>query len=216
MPTRSAPRWLQLSGAAVQSEAVVADCATASGLGSVVDAISLRSVCAIVHAAGGDRIKAFSATSRADFDALIAINVAAPYFLTQALLARLQDGAAVVFVGSVSARRGLPMHALYGATKAALCGLTVNLASELAPRVRVNCVSPGATDTAMLEDFMRRSREGLSESEIKRQHVASSARQLLRRIAQPEEVARTIVHVALDATAMTGIDLAVDVGYTAS
>jgi 3-oxoacyl-[acyl-carrier protein] reductase len=198
------------------SRVVVADCGSEAGRTALVDAVAELPASAFVHAAGADRIKPFAATTRDDFDALVAINLAAPFFLVQALLPRFVDGAGVVFVGSVAAQRGMMRHAAYGATKAALAGLTVNLAAELGPRIRVNCVSPGATDTAMLTDFIARSRDGLSEKAAQRQQVATASRNLLRRLAAPVEVAATIVHLALDATAVTGVDLPVDLGYTAS
>lgn len=197
-------------------EVVVSDCGASDGRAALIDALGDRPVRAYVQAAGQDRIRTFATTTVADFDQLVATNLAAPFFLSQLLLTRFSEQASITFVGSVSAQHGLPRHALYGATKAALRGLTVNLASELAPAVRVNCVSPGGTDTPMLADFVERSREGLTDKEIRRQHVASSARMLLGRVANPDEVAATIEHVALDATAMTGVDVPVDVGYTAS
>jgi NAD(P)-dependent dehydrogenase (short-subunit alcohol dehydrogenase family) len=198
------------------SRVVVVDCGSDAGRAALVEAAAELPVSAFVHSAGADRIKPFAETTRDDLDALVAINLAAPFFLVQALLPRFVDGAGVVFVGSVSAQRGMMRHAAYGATKAALTGLTVNLAAELGPRIRVNCVSPGATDTVMLADFIERSRDGLSEKAVQRQQIAAASRNLLRRLAAPLEVAATIVHLALDATAVTGVDLPVDLGYTAS
>jgi len=104
----------------------------------------------------------------------------------------------------------------YGASKAALKGLTVGLAVDLAPHVRVNTVSPGATDTALLAAYIEESYRDLSPEQAKRQQHAAASRQLLRRVATADEVAATVVHVAMDATAMTGQDIPVDVGYTAS
>ncbi len=205
-----------IEAAGATSRVVVADCGSDAGRAVLVDAASEIPVSAFVHAAGADRIKPFAETTRDDFDALVGINLAAPFFLVQALLPRFVDGASVVFVGSVSAQRGMVRHAAYGATKSALTGLTVNLATELGPRIRVNCVSPGATDTAMLADFIARSRDGLSEKAVQRQQIAAASRNLLRRLAAPLEVAATIVHLALDAAAVTGVDLPVDLGYMAS
>jgi 3-oxoacyl-[acyl-carrier protein] reductase len=206
----------QIEGVGGSGRAVVADCSNEIGRMYVVEAAASQSIQVLVHAAGADRIESFADTDERDFDELVATNLAAPFFLTKHLLGQLVDGACVMFVGSVSARRGMARHAAYSATKAALQGLTVNLAVELGPRVRVNCVSPGATDTAMLSDYITRSRDGLTEKLAQRQQIAAASRSLLRRIADPVEVARTIVHLALDATAVTGVDLAVDVGYTAS
>ncbi|WP_237560988.1 SDR family NAD(P)-dependent oxidoreductase [Elioraea sp. Yellowstone] len=56
---------------------------------------------------------------------------------------------AVVLVSSVAARAGFPNHSVIGPVKAAVEGLTVALAAELAPAVRVNCIAPSLTRTAM-------------------------------------------------------------------
>lgn len=217
---RSAGRLAEVAAAIAAEggtvETVAADCGTPEGRQAILDAVAGRPVAAFIHSAGLDRIKPFEATTPGDFADIVAVNIAAPFFLSQALLPCLAEGASITLVGSVSGRHGLPRHALYGASKAALSGLTVNLASELAPRIRVNCVSPGGTNTAMLADFVQHAQEGLSEKAARRQHIAGSARMLLGRIAEPDEVAATIEHVALDASAMTGIDLPVDVGYSAS
>ncbi|MEZ5595754.1 MAG: SDR family oxidoreductase [Pseudomonadales bacterium] len=154
--------------------------------------------------------------SRADYDHMFNLNLAGPLFLTQKLLPNLAKGSSVVFVGSVASRAGMRNHALYGASKAALKGLTVGLAVDLGPNIRVNTVSPGATDTALLAAYVAESYRDLTPGQAKRQQHAAAARQLLRRVASPDEVAATVVHVALDATAMTGQDIAVDLGYTAS
>jgi 3-oxoacyl-[acyl-carrier protein] reductase len=95
-----------------------------------------------------------------------------------------------------------------------LIGLTKNLAAELAPRLRVNAVCPGATQTAMLDQFINEFLASASPEETEGL-LAESHRVLLRRVAQPQEVAATIVHLALDATAVTGAVVYVDLGYSA-
>ena len=57
--------------------------------------------------------------------------------------------ASVVLFSSVAARAGFPNHAVIGAAKAAVEGLTVALAAELAPSVRVNCIAPSLTRTGI-------------------------------------------------------------------
>jgi 3-oxoacyl-[acyl-carrier protein] reductase len=197
-------------------ELVVADCSTTQGRDDVTAVAARHRLVALIHAAGRDLAQAFATTSRDEFDRLMEVNLGAPFFLTQALLPSLVDGAGVVFVGSISARHGRDRHAAYAASKAALIGLTANLAVELAPRIRVNCVSPGATRTGMLADYVRESTRDLSDEQAAHLRVADRARLPLGRIAEPEEVATSIVHLALDATAVTGVDLPVDVGYSAS
>ena len=196
--------------------AVVADVATEAGRATVVAAATGHQVTAFIHAAGADLAKPFVETTADELDYLLDVNIRAPFLLTQRLLPMLTDGAGVVYVGSVSAVRGRDRHAAYGASKAALIGLVSNLAVELGPRVRVNCVSPGATRTGMLRSFIKQSTAGYTPEQLERIGIADASRMPLRRVAEPREVAMSVIHLALDATATTGVDLAVDVGYTAS
>jgi NAD(P)-dependent dehydrogenase (short-subunit alcohol dehydrogenase family) len=195
---------------------LAADCGTSEGIERIGAVADTHEVKTLVCAAGADTALPFAKTSEADFDRMWTTNVRGPFFLTQRLLPRLIDGASVVFVGSVSASRGRDRHAAYGTSKAALFGLTVNLAVELGPHIRVNTVSPGATRTAMLKAFVNESIEGLTQETRDRLRISDTARNLLGRIATPDEVAATVVHVALDATAMTGTQTLVDLGYAAS
>ena len=75
--------------------------------------------------------------------AMIALREAAP-----ALAAA--EGAAVLF-SSVAAGLGFSGHAVIGTVKAAVEGLTLSVAAELAPKVRVNCIAPSLLDTKMAE-----------------------------------------------------------------
>jgi len=199
-----------------QAVAAPADLTAQEGVQSVAALLAPGSVVALVHAAGRDSVTAFPDTSRAELDAVIATNLSAPFFLTQALVEKLSTGAGVVFIASIAALAGRRRAAAYGASKAGLIGLTRQLAAELAPDVRVNCVSPGATLTPMLEQFLS-AYAGASPSEDTLAALQAAARRaLLGRVAEPAELAATIVHIALDATAMTGALVPVDLGYTAS
>lgn len=68
----------------------------------------------------------------------------------------------------------------------------------------------------MLRAHVRQKVAGLWDDERSRMLVADAARMPLGRVSEPAEVAGACVHLALDATAVTGLDLPVDVGYTAS
>ncbi len=197
------------------SYAVAADVATEQGIGAVAAAVGDAPVAALVHAAAIEGIVALDSTDRATFDRLIATNLGGPFFLTQALAPRLADGCGIVFVGSVSALHGRPRHAAYAATKAALLGLTTSLAAELAPRVRVNCVAPGATDTPMMAGAATEYLRSMDAAQAQKVGEAEMSRVLLGRVAAPAELAATIVHLALDATYSTGSVVAVDGGYSA-
>jgi NAD(P)-dependent dehydrogenase (short-subunit alcohol dehydrogenase family) len=142
-------------------------------------------VAAVVHAAAIEGIVSLEETTRPVFDQLVAVNLAGPFFLTQALRPVLAGGSGIVFVSSVSALHGRPRHAAYAATKAALLGLTTSLAAELAPRVRVNCVAPGATDTPMMAEAIAAYLDGMDAEEVQRTGTTEMARVLLGRVGDP-------------------------------
>src|SRR5690606_10890701 len=82
----------------------------------------------------------------ADWDELFASNARAPLFLAQAAAAQLRErGGAIVNLVDIYAERPLPDHPVYVMAKAALSALTLSLARDLGPAVRVNAIAPGAT-----------------------------------------------------------------------
>jgi 3-oxoacyl-[acyl-carrier protein] reductase len=121
-------------------------------------------------------------------------------FLTcRAFLRHLADvpreTASIVLVGSTAALFGEADHADYAAAKAGMVyGLTRSLKNEivrLAPRGRVNCVCPGWTDTPMAAGHA-------DDPEVVRRVTSTMA---LRKIAQPEDVARAVVFLTSDVSA---------------
>lgn len=195
-------------------EVVAADVSSADGVAAVADAVMSRRVATVVHAAAIEGLASLAETDRATFDELVAINLGGPFFLTQALATSIEDGGSVLFISSVAAVRGRARHAAYAATKAGLLGLTVNLAAELAPRVRVNCVALGAVQTPMFEEAVTTFLATTSPDEAEAILAPDRARLLLG-VAQPEQVAATIAHFALDAGFSTGSVVYADGGYTA-
>ena len=194
------------------AEAVGADVGTEEGVDAIIAAVADRPVRTVVHSAGSHVPLSFVDSRRADFDQQLAVNLTGPYFLTQGLAEFLVDGSSIVFVSSIVAERARDLHVAYAASKAGLLALTKHLAAELAPTTRVNCVSPGATATPMLKAYI----EAASSDGGPTPGSRGPSRLLLGRVAQPAEVASTIVHLALDATAVTGVDVAADCGYKAS
>ena len=82
--------------------------------------------------------------------AVVRLNLLAPFFVAQAanIVMRRQDsGGLIINIGSVAATRPAPGTAMYAASKAGLIALTQALAVEWAPKVRVNCVTPGLVRT---------------------------------------------------------------------
>lgn len=127
-----------------------------------------------------------------DFDRVLKINLYGTFFTTRAAVPLLKaaGGGAVTNFASVAGFLALPMPAYYPASKAAVVGMTRATAAELAPfDIRVNALAPAGINTAML-------------NQSGDDHVqALLALQPLKRLAEPEEVAQTLVFLSSDAGA---------------
>lgn len=153
----------------------------------------------VVHNAGLWQKVPFGEISRADYRAMLGVNLDAPFFLTQGLLPMLAEDAAIVFVADILADRCPPGYAHYMASKAGLVALTKGLAVELAPR-RVNAVAPGTV--AFPPDMDQEVRDRILE------------RVPLGREGTPEDVARTVRFIA-SSPFLSGQVIAVDGGRDA-
>lgn len=101
------------------------------------------------------------------------------------------------------------MISAYGAAKAALRSLARTLAAELAPRgIRVNAVSPGPIATPIL--MKTGMPKEMAEHFLQKMEESNP----MKRMGQPEEVAKAVAFLAFDATFTTGAELPVDGGLT--
>jgi len=134
------------------------------------------------------------------WDDLLNSNLRGPWFLVQALLGELrQSGGSIVNILDVHAERPMPGHAVYCISKAGLAMMTLALARELGPQLRVNGVSPGAI-------LWPENEPGEAEK------AAILQRTALGRLGEPADIASAVVYLALDAPYVTGQILAVDGG----
>jgi NAD(P)-dependent dehydrogenase (short-subunit alcohol dehydrogenase family) len=158
--------------------------------------------------AGVSRFGPFESTSEADYDDLFAVNAKGPYFTVQQLAPLMNDGGAVVVTTSVVNAMGYPMVSAYSATKAALRSMVRSMARELLPRgIRVNAVSPGPTDTGILEKSM-------PAEAVAATKAAMSDENPMGRFARSGEIAKAVEFLAFDATFTTGAELAIDGGHS--
>lgn len=149
-------------------------------------------------------------STRAEWLESLDVNLVGSVMLMQAARAELATNkGAIVNFGSISARVAQTGRWLYPVSKAAILQLTRNQAMDLAPDgIRVNAVSPGWTWSNIMDELTGGSR-------AKTDKVAADFH-LLGRVADPEEVANTVMFLCSDeAGFITGTDIRVDGGYSA-
>jgi short-subunit dehydrogenase len=129
------------------AQAVVADLATAEGLGVAAAAVD-GPLHALINNAGTFALARAEAIDAAHLERLWRINVDAPLLLTAALLPRLASGGCVVTISSHVVEHAFAGCGAYTASKCAVEGWSRVLREELRPRgIRVGLIAPGATDT---------------------------------------------------------------------
>jgi short-subunit dehydrogenase len=102
----------------------------------------------LVNNAGIAVVKAFDEVSLDEWQRALAVNVTAPFLLTQRLALRMQSGSSIVNILSIAAKTGFPRWSAYSTTKFALEGFSQAVREELRPRgVRVINIYPAATAT---------------------------------------------------------------------
>jgi NAD(P)-dependent dehydrogenase (short-subunit alcohol dehydrogenase family) len=127
----------------------------------------------------------------------------------QKALPLLSDGASVILNASIVASKGFSSNSVYSATKAAVRSFARTLTTDLKERrIRVNAVSPGATDTPGLSELLASAETGQERLKM----ISNSVP--LGRLGRPDEIARAVVFLASDDSSyVTGTELFVDGGF---
>jgi NAD(P)-dependent dehydrogenase (short-subunit alcohol dehydrogenase family) len=164
------------------------------------------SLAGLIYAVGSINLKPIARLTTADFERDFRLNALGAVLASQAALPALkayEGTASVTFFSTVAVHQGFTSHASIALAKGAVEGLTLALAAELAPKVRVNCIAPSLMRTPLAK--------GLTASE----QMATAIAQMhaLPRLGEPEDAARLAAFLATDdAGWITGQIIGVDGG----
>jgi len=162
-----------------------------------------------VACAGRLGLGALSDLSVDDWRRTVSVNLDAVFYLLRVALPAMRERGAgsVVVVSSIAAFKGFPNHAAYCASKGALVALVRQVAMDYGPQIRINAVCPGPVDTPLIWD------SAAAFPEPDKAVAAVAERTLLKRLGQPEDVARAALFLASsDSEWMTGTTLTLDGG----
>lgn len=159
----------------------------------------------LVNNAGITRDELLISMERDDWDKVIATNLGGLFNCSKAVAKYMmvQKSGRIINMSSVAGERGGRGQSNYAASKGAVNAFTRSVAMELAPKkITVNAVAPGVVETEMSSTVIRRAKDIILNS------VA------LKRLGQPEEIARVVAFLASDdASYITGEIIHVDGGF---
>jgi len=196
--------------------AVPGDIGTVAGCRATVAAAieGLGGLDVLVNNAGAAEGRALADCDEAQWDRIVDTNLKGTFFCIQAAAPALKEArGCIVNIGSILGVRGSGhFSSIYCASKGGVVNLTRDLAIELGPEIRVNCLCPGAIDTEMLQGLGAR----LGDGDIEKGYQVLSAKAPLRRVARPQEMANAVLYLASDlASFVTGSIHLADAGMSA-
>ena len=166
----------------------------------------------VVNNAGGAVPAPFMDTRAEHMEWAFHFNVSSPIELSRLCVPHLltRGGGAILNIGSMAGRHSSRGYLAYGTAKAAFAHATKLMASDLAPRIRVNAILPGAVETWALNWYL-----GYMEEKGTPIRDTMIDRTLLQRNGTPEDVAAAALYLCSDAASwVTGKLLEVDGGWT--
>ena len=141
------------------------------------------------------------------------LNAKANYLLTQAVLPGMleqKSGSVINIASIVSSEKGAPRRFAYGASKAAIIGMTKAIAADFVKDgIRCNAICPGTVQSPSLEERLK------ATGDFEAALAAFKDRQPMGRLGKPEEIAEMVCYLASDLSAFTtGQAIAVDGGWS--
>ncbi len=165
----------------------------------------------LVNNAGVQVEKTVTESTDEDWEQVMGANARGVFNMCRALIPRMNDGASIINIGSISGNVADPSMALYNASKAFVHGLTRSIAVDHGPAIRCNAICPGWIETGMLEAGFATAAKPESAMQD------ALARHPVRRFGKPEDIAAMAVWLASkEAGFATGQLFTIDGGMTAS
>jgi 3-oxoacyl-[acyl-carrier protein] reductase len=181
--------------------------AAVSVVGCALDAFGRLDV--LVNNAGTSMVSDSLELTAAQWERTLALNLGSVFFCSREAARHMlaAGGGSIVNIASLQAYAPLAGRAAYSASKGGVVALTMSLAVEWAPKIRVNAVAPGYVATPLIAGQ-------IAKGELDAGTISS--RTPLGRMARPEEIARAVLFLASDeASYVTGETLKVDGGWLA-
>ncbi|HUO43756.1 MAG TPA: pteridine reductase [Burkholderiales bacterium] len=200
-------RALQRELNAVRADSVAlaqADLLQTAGLANLVreTAAQFGGLDILVNNASSFYATPLGAVTEKTWDDLVGTNLKAPLFLSQAAAAELRKRhGCIVNIVDIHAEFPMKNYVVYTVAKGGLLALTRSLARELGPEVRVNGVAPG---TILWPE------SGEWQDELSRQRIVNQT--ALKRVGEPDDIAKAVEFLVADAPYVTGQVIAVDGG----
>lgn len=208
-----------IDGAAVAEYADASTGITARQL-DVLDAVAVDaligahpSIDILVNCAGWVHDGTILDCGEDDWDRSFGLNAKATFRITKAVLPMMVErgrGSIINIASIVSSEKGAPRRFAYGASKAAIIGMTKSIAADFVrDGIRCNAICPGTVQSPSLEQRLA------ATGDFEQALAAFKARQPMGRLGQPEEIAEMVCHLASDLSAFTtGQAFAVDGGWS--
>ena len=165
-----------------------------------------KNISGIAYCIGSIDLKPLRVSKKEDFKKCLDVN----FFPVIEIIKSLQDNlkknnGSIILFSTVAVKKGFTNHAIISSAKGAIEGLTVSLAAEFAPNIRVNCIAPGFIEGNTLNKILE------EEENIK--HIKD--RIPFKRFGLPEEVVEAIIFLASkNSSYITGSTICVDGGYS--
>lgn len=161
----------------------------------------------MVYCPGSINLKPFERIKPSDFEEDYKLQVVGAVRVIQMILPALRksENASIVLFSTVAVQTGFPYHAQVAASKGSIEGLTMALAAEFAPTIRVNCIAPSLTNTRLAASLLN------SQQKVD----ANGQKHPLKRVGTPTDIANMALYLLSEkASWITGQIFHVDGGMS--